>query len=84
MVIHRGLFQIVTAAALGMALSFPVREDEEFSFSHFGGFIETRINYLAFDSIRLGVDVGFASWFASDVDPTYVGVQIGVSGVYRY
>ena len=76
--------QIVPAFGIGTALAIPLREEERFSFSHFGGFVEAQVNLLLSGNLRIGAELGYAAWFAPGVDNSYTGVTIGLGGIYRY
>jgi hypothetical protein len=76
--------QIVPAVGVGTAVAIPLREDERFAFSHFGGFVEAQINLLLSGDVRLGAELGYAAWFAPGVDNSYTGLTIGLGAIYRY
>ena len=77
-------FQIVPAVGIGTALGIPLREEERFSFSHFGGFVEAQVNYLLSGDLRIGGEVGYSAWFAPGVDNSYTGLTVGLGANYRY
>jgi len=81
---YLGRFQIVPAAAVGIAFAVPLTEEEAVSITHLGGFVQATLSYLISERFRIGIDLGYTAWFAPWGGVTYVGLTLGSGITYKY
>ena len=76
--------QFVPSAGIGIAGKIPFEEDESFSLSHVGGFVQMTGSYLISRDLKVGIDVGYAAWFATGQATSYSGILFGAGVTYKY
>jgi hypothetical protein len=77
--------QFVPAAAIGIAGAIPLGDDEEsFSVSHVGGLVQISASYLVSKDFKVGIDLGYAAWFAPGAALSYTGLLAGAGVTLKY
>ena len=78
-------------AAMGIAPAIPISRDQQFQFSHAGGFVELLVSYLLTRDIKLTAAVGYSGWFTLSEDAedggdfhSYFGPRFGIGAVFKY
>ena len=77
-------FQLVPAAAIGLAGAIPLRETDSFSVSHVGGFVQMTGSLLLTRDFRVAVDLGYAAWFGLGAGESYAGLVAGIGATLKY
>ncbi len=78
--------QLVPAVAVGVGGNLPESDEEDFSISHVGGFVELTISFLIGRDLKVFGDAGYSAWFGTGdaVNETYAGIMAGAGVTYKY
>ena len=78
--------QIAPSLAGGIAMTVPLNSEESVHFSHAGGYVDVKVNYLINPKWKIGLAVGFASWIVlpEAPDDSYLGLTIGAGAALKY
>ena len=77
-------FQVLPIVAVGVGGSIGLSEEEQFAFSHAGGFGQLTLSYLFSRDARAFLDIGIVQWIGLNGADTYGGVMAGLGVAVKY